>query len=127
MKGTWRTDSGGGGLVLAVIIVVIVAGSGSAVASAITGLLVTVAIVFGSVIGLAVLGGIGWLVYRARQDRPGAAIAARPASTLPSVQRPQLEVSDKPAIGPGREVHYHFHVSAEELAAILRHYTEENQ
>jgi hypothetical protein len=29
------------------------------------------------------------------------------------------------AIGPGREIHLHLNVSAAELAAILRHHTEE--
>ena len=45
--------------------------------------LVTIAIVLGSIIGLAALGGIGWFVYRARQDRAGRPIAARPVHQLP--------------------------------------------
>ena len=74
----------GGGLVLVVIAAVLIgSGAASAVASAIASLLVTIAIVLGSIIGLAALGGIGWFVYRARQDRAGRPIAARPVHQLP--------------------------------------------
>jgi hypothetical protein len=122
MRGTWKTE--GGGLIVAIIIVLIIAGSGAA--SAITSALVTVLIIIGSVIVLAVAGGIGVLVYRARSDRPGQAIAARPVYQLPPETRPQLSEPSKPAIGPGREVHLHLNVSPEQLAAIVRHYTEED-
>jgi hypothetical protein len=75
--------------------------------------------------------GRAWLVYRvrsgpARSDRPGQAITARPAVQLPPDPRPQLEGSHKPvAIGAGREVHLHLNVTPGQLAAIMRHYTEE--
>ena len=122
----------GGGLILVVVIVAALA-IGSGAASAAVSALVTIVIVTGCVIAVAVLGGIALLVYRARSaprrsERPGPAIGARPAYQLPPESRPQLEESHKPAaIGPGREVHYHFHVSAAELAAIMRHHTEEDQ
>jgi hypothetical protein len=127
--GTWQTSGGGGGLLPAVIIAAVLIGSGAA--SAAVSALEVIAIITGAVIGLAVLGGIAWLVYRARSaparsDRPGRPITARPVYQLPPDPRPELEESHKPAaIGPGREVHYHFHVSAAELAAIVRNHTEE--
>ena len=130
MKGTWQTtDSGGGGggLVLVLIVAVVLIGSGaaSAAASAVASLLVTLAIVLGVLVGLAVLGGVGFLVWRARQDRPGRPIAARLMYPVPPAARPELEGSDKPAIGRAREVHLHLNVSPDQLAAIVRHYTEE--
>lgn len=88
--------------------------------------LVTILIVLGALIGLAVLGGIGWLVYRTRQDRPGRPIEARPVVQLSPDPSLRLEGSYKPAISPAREVHLHLNVSLEQLAAIVRHYTEEN-
>lgn len=130
MRGTWQTtDSGGGGLVLIVIIAALAIGSGAA--SAAVSALVTIVIVIGCVIALAVLAGIGYLVYRARSeprrsDRPGAPLEARPVHQLPPESRPQLEESHKPAIGPPRETHLHFHVSAAELAAIMRRYDGED-
>lgn len=128
MRGTWQTTSGGGGggLVLVAALILIGSGAVSAAASAIATLLVTLAIVLGSLIVLAVLGGIAVLIYRARSDRPGRPIAAPVVSPLPPVSRPRLEEPSKPAIGPAREVHLHLNVSADQLAAIMRHYTEEN-
>ena len=83
MRGTWQTTGGGGGggLVLAVIAAAVLIGSGAA--SAAISALVTVAIILGSVIGLAVLGGIGCLIWRVRQERPGAPIAVRQVSQIP--------------------------------------------
>lgn len=125
MHGIWRTTGGGGGPVVVVVIAaVVLAGSGAA--SAIASLLVTIAIIAGSLIGLGVLGGLGVLACRARSDRPRAPIAARVVSPVPPAQRPQLEAPRRPAIGPGREVHLHLNVSPEQLAAILKHYTEED-
>ncbi len=117
---------GTGGLALAVVIIAALAIGSGAASAAVSALVTIVAIVTGCLVGLAVLGGIAWLVCRARSDRPGATIAARPVYQLPPESRPELEESHKPAaIGPGREVHYHFHVSAAELAAIMRHAGEE--
>lgn len=130
----WSKCPGGGsggsssGLALAVIAAVVLIGSGavSAAASAIVSLLVTIAIVLGSLLGLAVLAGIALLVHRARSDRPGRPIAARLMYPVPPAARPELEVPDKPAIEPARETHLHFHVSAAELAAIMRHHLKED-
>jgi hypothetical protein len=126
VKGTWQTtDSGGGsgGVALAVIAaVVLIGGAGSAIASA----LVTFAITAAAVITVAVLAAAALLVYRTRSERPGRPIAAPAVSPLPPVQRPQLEEPSKPAIeAPRREVHLHLNVTPGELAAIMRHYTEE--
>jgi hypothetical protein len=146
VRGTWQTtDSGGGGLVLVVIIAALAVGSGAA--SAAVSALVTIAIVLAAVIGLAVLGAAAVLVHRARSDRPGRPIPARVVSRVPPESRPQLEVShisavrktsaqsrpaggeithpDYAAIEPPREIHVHLNVSPDQLAAILRHYTEE--
>jgi hypothetical protein len=135
MRGTWQTTDGGGSgaLVLVVVVALVLIGSGaaSAAASAIASLLVTIAIVLGSAIVLAVLGAVAWLVYRARQDRPvlgrrdpspsiqATPIAARPVHQLAAEPQPQLEA-------PGREVHLHLNVTPDQLAAIMRHYTEES-
>jgi len=68
MRGTWQTtDSGGGGLALAVIAAAVLIGSGAV--SAAVSALVTILIITGSVIALAVPGVIAWLVHRARRDR----------------------------------------------------------
>jgi hypothetical protein len=125
---------GGGGFdgAWVVILAAVLIGTGvvSAALSAITRLLELAAIITGCAIGLAVLGGLGWLVYRARSgprrsDRPGRPIAPPLARQLPPAERPVLSADHKPAIEPPRETHLHFHVSAAELAAILRHHTEE--
>src|SRR5689334_1207209 len=120
MRGTWQTtDSGGGGLVLAVIAAAVLIGSGAA--SAIASALVTVLIMVGVILVLAVAGVVALLVYRTRSERPERPIAPRPVYQLPPDPAPRLEESHKPAIGPARETHLHFHVSAAELAAIMRH------
>lgn len=122
-SGTWQT-TGGGGMVLAVIAAAVLIGSGAA--SAIASALVTVLIITASVVTAAVLGGIAWLVYRTRSERPGRPVTARPVYQLPPEVRPHLEESHKPAIEPPREVHLHLNVTPDQLAAIMRHYTREN-
>jgi len=125
MKGTWQSTSGsGGGLVLVVVIAALAIGSGAV--SAAVSALVTIVIVIACVVGLAFLAGIGYLIWRARSDRPGRPVAARPVYQLPPESRPRLEESSKPAIEPPRETHLHFHVSAAELAAIMRRYDGED-
>ena len=110
MRGTWQTTGGGGGggggLALAVIAAAVLIGSGAV--SAAVSALVTVAIIVGAVLVLAVAGVVAWLVYRARSvpapsDRPGRPVAAPVAYQLPPEVRPQLEESHKPAIEPPRE------------------------
>jgi hypothetical protein len=123
--GTWQTSGGGGGLVLALIAAAALLGSGAA--SAIASAVVTILIIIGSIIAAAILGALGWLFYRARLDRPGRPIEARPVVQLPPAVRPQLEEPSKPAaIEPAREVHLHLNVSPDQLAAIMRHYTGED-
>jgi len=58
-------SGGSGALVLIAAAVLIGSGAASAAVSA----LVTILVVVGSVTGLGVLGGIAWLVHRARRDR----------------------------------------------------------
>jgi hypothetical protein len=86
---------------------------------------VTIAIVTASLAVLAVLGGVALLVYRTRQDRPGAVFTARPVPPAPPDRRPALSSGHKQAIEPPREVHLHLNVSPDQLAAILRHHLEE--
>jgi hypothetical protein len=132
MKGTWQTtDSGGsggggGGLVLVVIVaaaLLIGSGAASAIARALE-----VALIVGAVVaGLAVLGGIAVLVHRVRHVGAGRPIAAPMVVQAPRDQPAPLEGShSRPAIGPGREVHIHLNVTPDQLAEIMRHYTEEN-
>ena len=116
-SGTWKTTSGGGGLVLIVVLVLIGSGAASAAVSA----LVTILTIIGAVIGAAILGGIGWLVYRARQPRRGEPIAARAVYQVTAAAPERLEASQPPAIEPPREVHVHIHVAdAAQAAAIIR-------
>ena len=125
MRGTWQTtDSGGGGLVLAVIAAAVLLGSGAA--SAVASAVVTILIIVAVVVVLAVAGLVALLVYRTRQDRPGRPIVARPVYQLPPEVQPHLEGSRKPAIEPGRELHLHLNVTPDQLAAIVRHHTEED-
>jgi hypothetical protein len=120
-SGTWQTTGGGGGgLVLAVIAAAVLLSSGAA--SAIASALVTILIIVAVVVVLAVA---GVTVLLARRERP--VITARPVYQLPPEPRPQLEASQRPAIGPGREVHLHLNVTPDQLAAILRHHTEEDR
>ena len=124
-SGTWKT-TGGGGLVLAVIAAALAIGSGAA--SAAVSALVTILIIIASIIGLAVLGGVGWLVYRARRDGAARPVAARPVYRLPPAAPPRLEASSRPALEPGREVHLHLTITPDQLAAILRQqHTEEGE
>ena len=128
-SGTWQTTGGGGrgGLVLVLIVAAAVLGSGAA--SAIASALVTILIIVAVVIVLAIAAGVAWLVYRARQVvnvRPPD-INARPAYQLAAEVRPHLEASGRPAIGPAREVHLHLNVTPDQLAAIVRHHTEEDR
>lgn len=124
-SGTWQANGPSGDLVLAVIVAAVLIGSGAA--HAITSLLVTIAIVLGSTIGLAVLGGIAWLVYRARRNRPGRPSAARPVYQLPPRPGRAWRPPGRPVLEPGREIHLHLNVTPDQLAAILRHHTEEDR
>jgi len=120
-SGTWQTTGGGrgGGLVLAVIAAAVLLGSGAA--SAIASAVVTIAIIVAVVLVLAAAGVVACLVYRTRQDGPGRPIAAPVVRQLPPATPPALEESSKPAIGPGREIHLHFHIAdPAEAAAIIR-------
>jgi hypothetical protein len=120
-------------VVLAVIAAVVLAASGAA--SAVVSAVVTIAIVLAAVTGVAVAAATGLLIWRVRQERPRAPVAARQVSQVPPEIRPALEVPRKPApdpagvgfrraIEPPREIHLHLNVSADELAAIMRHCTE---
>ena len=118
-SGTWKTSGPDGGLVLAVIAAAVVIGSGAA--AAIASALVTLIVVAAVVMVLAVLGMIGLVVYRVRQDRPRRAITPPAVYQVPRAAQQRLEAPQPLAIEPPREVHLHITVSPEQLAAILRH------
>jgi uncharacterized membrane protein YccC len=126
MRGTWQTtgSGGSGGVVLVLVAAAVLIGSG--VLTAVVHALEVILVVAGAVIGLAVAAGIGVLIWRVRSDRPGRPISARVVSLQPPGPRPQLSEPSKPAIEPAREVHLHLNVTPDELAAIVRHYTQEN-
>jgi len=128
-SGTWQTTSGGGGrggLVLAVIAAVVLIGSGAA--SAIASALVTILIIVAAVVVLAVAAGVALLVYRARQVPDYAPVvrdSAPPVYQLAAEARPHLEASQPLAIEPPREIQLRLTLTPDQLAAILRHSTEE--
>ena len=117
-SGTWQTSGGPdlSGLIGVVVLVVIAVAVAEFIATYmwwIVGMIATFVV-------LAAAGGITWLVHRARQERPGRPICARPVYQLPPEPRPQLESSRKPAIEPGREIHLHFHgLTPDQIAAII--------
>ena len=120
-SGTWKTTGGGSGGLVLIVIIAAAALLGSGAASAAASAIETIAIIIGCTIGLAVLGGIAWLVYRARSDRPGRPAAAPATYQLPPARPPALEESSNPAIEPPREIHLHFHTAdPAEAAAIIR-------
>lgn len=121
-SGTWQTTSGGGGGGgLAVVVVIVVAAVlGGGAASAIASALEVILIVIGSLIGLAVLGGIAWLVHRTRQDRPRRPIAAPVVYRLPPAEAPRLEAAQPLALEPPREIHLHLHgLTPDQITAIV--------
>jgi hypothetical protein len=117
MKGTWQTtDSGSGGpLILVGVLVLLLTGSGAAtgLARALAELLIALAVM----LVLTIAAGIGFLVYRARRDRPTVTYRAQ---QVPGI-RQQLTDSRPPAIAPPvpRELHLH-ELTPEQIAALLR-------
>lgn len=114
----------GGGLVLVVLIVAALA-VGSGAASAAVHALEVIVIVIACVLTVAVLGGIALLAYRARSEPRRRPIGAPAVYELPPESRPVLSSEHKTAIEPPREIHLHISVTPDQLAAIMRHYTEE--
>jgi hypothetical protein len=130
MRGTWQgsgtlqtTGGGSGGPVLAVIVAAILIGSGAV--AAIIRALEMILIILGCAAGLVVIMGIAWAVWQAREDRWGRPIEARVVSLPAPDLRARLGEPYKPATEPARELHLHLNVSPDQLAGILRHYTEE--
>jgi hypothetical protein len=58
-------------------------------------------------------------IARGRRSRPGRCTGDTPEA------RPRLEVPDRPAVEPGREIHLHLNVTLDQLAVVLRHAIEE--
>lgn len=125
MRGTWQTTSGGsgGGLVLVLIAAAALLGSGAL--TALVHALAVLLIVAAVAIPVTAVSIIALAAHRTRSDGPGRPSGPVWVSREPPVSRPQLEVPHKPAIEPAREVHLHLNVSPDQLAAIVRHYTEE--
>jgi hypothetical protein len=113
---------GGGGLVVVLIAGALLIGSGAA-SAAVHAAFILAAAVAAAVVVLGAAA-IAWALWRTRSERRRRPITARPVYQLPPEPRPRLEESSKPAIEPPRETHLHFHVSAAELAAIMRHHDE---
>lgn len=115
--GRQRRRPGPGRIATAVLI-----GSGAApaAASAIASALVTIIVILGCLTGLAFLGGIARLVYRARQDGRGRPIAAPgPCGRYPEA-RPRLEGFHISESDRGRELHIHLHgLTPQQIAAIV--------
>jgi hypothetical protein len=122
-SGTWQTGGGPdlAGLIGVVVLVVIAV----TVAEFIAAYIWWIVGIGAAVILLAAAGGITYLVHRARQDRSGRPIAGRPVYPVPPAGQPHLEELSKPALEPAREVHLHLNVSPDQLAAIMRHYTQD--
>jgi hypothetical protein len=133
MRGTWQTDdhAARGGLVLAVIggaLLLADSGAAAEIASAIVAALIAVAVV----VVLAIGGGIAYLAYRARRERPAFTYRAE-AGTRSGASDPAAQIGtgrsdftprvlEQPA---ARELHLHFHGTdsgqvAEQVAEILR-------
>jgi hypothetical protein len=110
--------SGGGGAVLLVVVALLAGGHGALVSPALAEAIIALA----AVVTTAVIGGIAWLVYRTRQNRPGEPLSARLVSRVPPDPLPRLENPYKPALEQPRELHLHFHgADPEQIAEILRH------
>jgi hypothetical protein len=100
--------------------VLIGSGAASAAALAIASALVTIAVILGCLTGLAFLGGIAWLVYRARQDGRGRPIATPAVWQVPPEARPRLEGFHISETDRGRELHIHLHgLTRQQIAAIV--------
>jgi hypothetical protein len=69
MRGEWYTTTSGGSggrLIAAVVLVLLGSGAGARLSAALVAVLIALAVM----LALAVVGGVAWLVYRARQERP---------------------------------------------------------
>jgi hypothetical protein len=66
------------------------------------------------------------LAHRARQERPGRPITARPVYRLPPATAQRLEAAQPPAIeAPRNELHLHFHgMNPAEVAEAIRQASE---
>jgi hypothetical protein len=130
-QGTGQTTGGGGGggLAVAVVLVLLLLGSGAAARAghALMSAVVAALIALAVVLALAIVGGVALLVYRTRQERPGAPFSARLVSRVPPEPLPRLEEPYKPAVEPPRELHLHFHgASPQDVAAIMRRIREDS-
>jgi hypothetical protein len=119
MRGEWYTTDSGGGIRAPLLAggALLLAASGGAAAAAIATAVIVVLIVIGTLVVLAVAGGVALLAYRVRHGSPaGQGIVRAPiVHELPGPERPALEA---PA---ARELHLHFHgTSPEQVAEILR-------
>jgi uncharacterized membrane protein YraQ (UPF0718 family) len=129
VKGTWETTEGGGGLGVVVLVIVATALLGPAVVAAVAELLRVLLIVAGVIVGVGAASLAGLLAWRWRRWHQDAARAmpplprkmARAAQPLPKAQPAHALPTGRQRELPGG-LHLHFHgVSAEDVAAILRH------
>ena len=117
MRGEWYTTTSGGSggrLIAAVVLVLLGSGAGARLSAALVAVLIALAVM----LALAVVGGVAWLVYRARHERPAVTYRAEPLTRNPGANTLQA-----PAIEPPvpREVHLHLHgATPEQIAEIAR-------
>lgn len=105
--------SGGGGIVL-VVVAALLAGHGGGLDAAAAAVVIALAVV----VALAIGGLVAFLVYRARQNRPGRPISGPAVYRIPPETRPHLEGSHKPALeAPAVRLHPE---QLAELAEMLR-------
>ena len=122
--GAHTHGSGGSGLGMAVLVLVAAALAvklAAPVAAALGELLRVVLIAASVLLSLAGTGLVALVAVRVRRKATSAAGAVRPPS--PRVRRPARALPEpRPAIDRPQEVHLHLHgVTAEDIAAILRH------
>ena len=128
MKGTWESTVGGGGLRVVVLVIVAAALLGPAVVAAVAELLRVLLIVAGVIVGVGAASLAGLLAWRWRSRKDAARAMpplprkmARAAQPLPKAQPAHALPTGRQRELPGG-LHLHFHgVSAEDVAAILRH------
>jgi hypothetical protein len=127
--GAHTHGSGGSGLGEVIVILLAVALLGPAFAAAVAELLHVFLIVAGVIVGVGAASLAGLLAWRWRRRHQDAARAmpplprkmARAAQPLPKAQPAHALPTGRQRELPG-ELHLHFHgVSAEDVAAILRH------
>ena len=115
MRGTWQTTGGGGGTAATAVVVLAVLGAAVYVVPRLAWIagITAACVVLSVVLAFTVVPRLA----RCSDERDAVTYAAqRPAQLASKADR----TAEPRAIEPPRETHLHFHVSAAELAAIMR-------